>query len=407
MTIPLPSTAGHRRSQSQTGPARQVLVDGRSIPWLLVLASVVLTAYWPALRGEFLNWDDNRFITENPLFEAGGWTYVSAALTTIQLEAYQPLHLLSYLPDRYLWPSSPSGFHALNVALFLGSLSLLFTLATRHATSRCAAFAACLLYALHPLLVEPVAWITARKDLLALVLFLASIALEDGAASAASPGHESRWRRLVSPLLAAMAALTKTATICLPLVLAAWLYWLRRLPGRRVLVRVIPHAAVSVVVAPVVMLLWHQNELIRWSRPNPWPVDVASTIATYLGRTIWPTNLAAIYPEQPSFPMASSILLLSAALLLLLFWKRLPCVARFAVAGSVAALLPVANLVPVYFRFADRYALLALTVLVVPFAMLASWLQACWQRRGSTATETATETETAKRAKYGGAALLG
>jgi hypothetical protein len=125
----------------------------------LVAAGVVLAAvalHAGVLHHGFVSWDDNRFITANPLFAAGGWTYVRAALTRVQFEAYHPLHLLSYLPDRWLWPSHPAGFHALNLALFGLDVFLLFRLARRHAGLAAAAGAA-LLFAAHPLCVEPVA----------------------------------------------------------------------------------------------------------------------------------------------------------------------------------------------------------------------------------------------------------
>jgi hypothetical protein len=86
-----------------------------------------------ALGQGFVNWDDNRFITANPLFAAVGWIYVRAALTRIQFDAYHPLHLLSYLPDRWLWPQNPAGFHAVNLILFALDVFLLFRLARRHA----------------------------------------------------------------------------------------------------------------------------------------------------------------------------------------------------------------------------------------------------------------------------------
>ena len=73
------------------------------------VAVLAVALHFGALGQGFVNWDDNRFITANPLFSAGGWSYVRAALTQIQFEAYHPLHLLSYLPDRWLWSQSPAG----------------------------------------------------------------------------------------------------------------------------------------------------------------------------------------------------------------------------------------------------------------------------------------------------------
>ena len=79
------------------------------------LLGAVLWVYRDLFTAELTNWDDDRFITANPLFAAGGWPYVRAAFTEIQWEAYHPLHVLSYLPDRYLWPAWPTGFHLVNL----------------------------------------------------------------------------------------------------------------------------------------------------------------------------------------------------------------------------------------------------------------------------------------------------
>jgi hypothetical protein len=135
------------------------------------LLAVILHA--DALGYGFLNWDDNRFITSNPLFAQGGWTYVRAALTQVQFDAYHPLHLLSYLPDRWLWPQSAAGFHGVGLALFALDVFLLFCLAIRHAGLAGAAVATSL-FAAHPFCVEPVVWISARKDLLASIFLSAS-----------------------------------------------------------------------------------------------------------------------------------------------------------------------------------------------------------------------------------------
>jgi hypothetical protein len=71
---------------------------------VVAIVVAVLVAYFPALGRGFTNWDDDRFITHNPLFHGPVSAYVAAALTRVQFQAYHPLHLLSYLPDRLLWP---------------------------------------------------------------------------------------------------------------------------------------------------------------------------------------------------------------------------------------------------------------------------------------------------------------
>ncbi len=332
-------------------------------PYLIVVAATV-ALHARALGGAFLNWDDDRFITANPLFAADGWGYVRAALTSIQFDAYHPLHLLSYLPDRWLWAAAPAGYRAVSVALLAADAALLVALAQRRGATAAGAVFAALLFAAHPLVIEPVAWISARKDLLALLFFLIALLVEDR--------RDPNLRRPAWSSLALFAAalLAKTSTVAFPLVLFAWLVWLRRARPRTALLRALPHAAVAAVVSLVVVAIWRDHQMIPTSRPAAVPVDVAATIATYLGRIIWPADLSPIYPAAPPAAGLAAAALLVIVGALALSWRRLPGAARFAAVAFAAAILPVANLVPVVFRFADRYVFLALAMLVVPLALV-------------------------------------
>jgi hypothetical protein len=314
-----------------------------------------------ALGQGFVNWDDNRFITDNPLFAAGGWIYLRAAVTRIQFDAYHPLHLLSYLPDRGLWPQRAAGFHAVNLILLALDVFLLFRLARRHACLPGAAVAA-LLFAVHPLCVEPVHWISARKDLLAMIFFIGVFLIEDA--------RDPAERRPAAAGLALFAAaiLAKSSTLCLPPLVWCWLIWMRGATARTAAVRAAPYALLGVVPAVAVVTVWRSHAMIPL-RPTAPPVDVLATLATYARRTLWPSDLGAIYPESMPRPVLSAAIASAIALAVALGWRRLPRPARFAVAAFPLALLPVANIVPVAFRFADRYAFLALAMLVPPAAI--------------------------------------
>jgi hypothetical protein len=110
------------RSGATVWPTRSTQgADRRAV---LALFAMLGVAYYPALGAGFTNWDDDRFITNNPLFQGSILGYVGAAFTRVQFQAYHPLHLLSYLPDRLLWPHHATGFHALNLALYATALAL-------------------------------------------------------------------------------------------------------------------------------------------------------------------------------------------------------------------------------------------------------------------------------------------
>src|SRR6185312_2960003 len=254
-----------------------------------------------ALGHHFLNWDDNRFITGNRLFLTGGWAYVRAALTEVQFDAYHPLHLLAYLPDRWLWPESPLGFHALNLLLFGLDAALLFALCRRLGGSVVAAAAATLLFAAHPLTVEPVAWVSARKDLLAAAFFLGALLVEDG-----RPLEERRAAPGGVALFVG-ALLSKSSALCLPPILWCWLVWMRGARPRAASWRSAPYALLAIVEAIAVVTIWRGHQMIPL-RPTPAPVDVLATLATYARRLLWPSDLAALYPATMPAPALSAAL---------------------------------------------------------------------------------------------------
>ncbi|MCE9577668.1 MAG: tetratricopeptide repeat protein [Deltaproteobacteria bacterium] len=163
--------------------------------------------------------------------------------------------------------------------------------------------------------------------------------------------------------------LAKSATVCLPLVLIAGLRWLRGASWRVAIGRALPALAAAAVIAALVATVWNAHDMIPWARPDAAPIDVAATIATYGARTLVPTHLSPIYPAEAPHPVIGAIVVGLVLLAAALTWRRWPGVARFALWAWLAALAPTANLVPVWFRFADRYALLALYTLVVPLAI--------------------------------------
>jgi hypothetical protein len=334
--------------------------------------------YHSLTTAELTNWDDDRFITYNPLFEAGGWTYVRSTFTQVQFEAYQPLHLLSYLPDRMLWPNWPPGFHLLNLALFVTDLALLWRLARRH-SSDLAAFAAIAIVALHPLCVEPVAWVTDRKDLVMLGLFVLALGREDRRTGARPD--------LGALALYLCALVTKSSSVCFPIVLFAWLRWIRGRSVREACARSAGYAAAALTVSAIVVLVWRDHGMIAHSDAAAPALEVAGTIATYLAHVLWPVDLGPVYPNDAASSTAAVALCLVGAAAIAVGWRWLPARSRFAAVAVCGGLLPVSNLVPMSQRFADRYLLLVLAVLVVPIASLidAAIARARRARRGGRA----------------------
>lgn len=187
--------------------------------------TAVIAVFLPALGFPFLRWDDHKNIVENGLlrFDAPGLTFM---LTGSQLGHWQPATWLSLALDRVVWGSSPMGFHLTNVILHAASAVFLFFLARqlklggKNQSEIPAAFAA-LFWALHPLRVESVAWVTERRDVLSGLLAL-------GAALAHVRGlADPAWRRRAF-VLTVLAMTAKVFAVVLP---AVWLLLDLRLAG--------------------------------------------------------------------------------------------------------------------------------------------------------------------------------
>src|SRR5437773_1496625 len=155
-------------TKTPTTPSRTVLVLLAAI-----LVALVAVAFAPVVRCDFVNFDDGMYVTGNAHVQHGlSWANLSWAFTTAAASNYHPLTWLSLMLDRQLWGAGPLGFHLTNVALHAINAVLLFLVLRRltGATWRCALVAA--VFAVHPLRVESVAWVSERKDCLALLFGL-------------------------------------------------------------------------------------------------------------------------------------------------------------------------------------------------------------------------------------------
>ncbi len=269
--------------------------SGRRAVAAVALVVALLGAYGPALRGDFL-WDDDFYVSANPLLrDAGGlvriWTEPSAS------PQYYPLTFTTLWLDYRVWERDPLGYHLANVLLHALSALLLVRLLGRLEVP--GAWLAALVWALHPLQVESVAWITERKNTLSGVLVLAAALAFLRFEGIGRPSRGSaRWAALSATLFAG-ALLSKSVTAGLPVVLAVLVVWKRgRLPRRT-----IPWLAgmLAVGAAYGVATAWLEVHQVG-AQGGEWALGPAERIVLsgqvfwfYLGKLVWPWPLSFSY----------------------------------------------------------------------------------------------------------------
>src|SRR5947208_2936793 len=200
------------------GPRRHIL-----FLLTLALAGLTLTAYAPVLGGgyEFLNIDDDEYVTDNPHVQAG-LTSSSLwwALTSFHANNWHPLTWVSLQLDRSVFGPDPWGFHATNLLLHTANVLLLFWALRRLTGSTWRSACVAAFFAVHPLHVESVAWVAERKDVLSTLFWMLTLWAYARYAEQPGPG---RYVGVVAAF--AVGLLAKPMLVTLPFVLLLLDYW--------------------------------------------------------------------------------------------------------------------------------------------------------------------------------------
>src|SRR5438128_1160061 len=235
------------------------------VSWLvpLLIAVVTFATFLPALHNQFVNWDDDKNFLENPHYRGLGWTHLRWMWRTTQLGHYIPLTWMTFGLDYLLWGMNPLGYHLTNLLLHAANAVVFFFVARRiltlalpgpsergHALAVSAGVAA-LVFAIHPLRVESVAWVTERRDVLSGLFYLSTILMYLRACEREERGRGWYWGTVA---LFVGALLSKSMVVNLPVVLLILdVYPLRRLGGARRWVRA-PARCVYIEKIPFVLL---------------------------------------------------------------------------------------------------------------------------------------------------------
>jgi protein O-mannosyl-transferase len=354
-----------RRSQEKAH--RATLAAGRPHPapapdpkaWLsdwvagLVLVAAVLVAYQRVVHAGYI-WDDDMHLTKNPCIVGPLglreiWTTRAARIC--------PLVLTTFWVEHSLWGLNPLPYHAVNVLLHAASALVLWRVLRRLGVI--GAWLGAALWALHPVQVETVAWITELKNTQSCLFYLLAVLFFARWLVAESAGGPDRrpWLYALSLFCAGLAMASKSSTVILPLVLCLCAWWTEGRLRLRTVARVVPVFLMS--AAASALTLWTQHlegaNDTEWVRSWPERIAVAGRVFWfYLGKLLWPHPLIFIYPRWTIDATQAASYLGTAALAASGFalWhsqggRMRP--AFFAFAYFLAALLPVLGIVDQYF----------------------------------------------------------
>lgn len=325
---------------------------GVSAVLALALVALSFAAYWPALGAGFV-WDDDAYLTRNPhLHDLAGLRDIWLRIGTTKM--YVPLVFTTFWIEYQLWGLEPLGYHAVNIALHgLGAILFWLLLRRLHVDG---AWLAAALFAVHPVFVESVVWITELKNTLSTVLALLALLAffrwkpVDGE-EAASP------RRLYYGLAVvafAGALLAKPVVVGLPLVILVIIWWKRGRLGASDVAAVVPMLLLSLAAG---LLAIYVERNFGGARGAEWQIPLTERLLVagramwfYVGKLMWPAGLLPIYPRwqvsvtvwwQYLYPLAA---LGTAALLWIgrARWGRGPA------AGGAVFVLLVAPLVGIF-----------------------------------------------------------
>jgi protein O-mannosyl-transferase len=355
-----------------------------------LLAAATLLVYLPTAWNGFVNYDDSDYVTENVHIKSGlNWETVVWAFKTGHASNWHPLTWLSHSLDWQLFGLAPGAMHLVSLGLHVANTLLLFLVLRRltGALGRSALVAA--LFALHPLHVESVAWVSERKDVLSTCFFLLTLgayAKYVEALRAEPPGarltlHVSRFY-LLSLVFFALGLMSKPMLVTTPFVLLLLDYWpLRRMQQAEggtqtdlsqasvsfsarcsaiLLLEKVPFFLLSAASSVATFLVQRKGGAVSTALTVGERIaNAVVSYARYVRKMVWPNDLSVLYPHPGHWPwwqiLAAAVLLITVSVSAVVWWRRRP----YLIVGwlwFLGTLVPVIGLVQVGIQpMADRY----------------------------------------------------
>lgn len=353
----------------------------------LLLALATLACFWPVAFHDFVNYDDADYVgSNNHVLDGLSWAGLSWAFTTGHASNWHPLTWISHMLDVQLFGLWAGGHHLVSLAFHVINALLLFAVLRRMTGAYWRSALVAALFALHPLRVESVAWVSERKDVLSTFFLLLALmayaryalttagATSQSAADPKSPANDRaepsfvsgprlRWYALTLVWLA-LGLMSKPMLVTAPFLLLLLDYWplqrLTRATAPRLVLEKVPFFILSVLSSVVTFLVQRKGGAVSTSLTFTERIaNALISYVRYLGKMIWPWHLSVLYPHPGHWPLwqvlgAAAILL--ALTIAIIWWARRQ---RYGFVGwfwFLGGMVPVIGLVQVGIQsMADRY----------------------------------------------------
>lgn len=323
--------------------------------FLLGIVGIITVLYAPVVRYEFLNWDDTWYIVRNPLIKGWSLTNLWGILTEPVARNFAPLTIATFLLEHTAWGLWPGGYHVTNIVLHVVNAALVFVLTKQLTRSDWSAWVVAALFAVHPVQIESVAWVSSRKTLLSSTFMLAS-----GICWLRSerPARWDAWGLLWLTL----ALLSKASAVVVPPIVVAYDMFIGRKKFADSAVRQVIPCFLCVLLTYVTMsaqvtIVGGVRSHLGMSKLQILGID-ATLVFRYLAMLALPQDLCVLY-DPPTRGIGVWIALA------LTFWIGLVAFlwvkrdrfggAAFAVATWLWLLFPVMNFFPITTLMNDRY----------------------------------------------------
>ena len=372
------------KAGSRTGHAswKEKMCRPACLCWLLALAT--LAVFLPVARHGFVNYDDLDYVSENAHVQSGlKWDNVVWAFKTGHASNWHPVTWLSHMLDCQLFGQEAGGQHLVSVGFHIANTLLLFLLLRRMTGALWRSALVAALFALHPLHVESVAWVSERKDVLSALFFLLTVG-----AYVRYVQFETQNPKLQNYVLAlllfTLGLMSKPMLVTLPFALLLLDYWpLHRFePTTKnsklktllpLVLEKLPFFALAAISSVITFLVQRKGGAVSTS------LSVGARVANalvsyvhYIGKMFWPKNLSILYPHPGHWPawqvIVSAGLLLAVFATVILMARRRPYLA-VGWLWFCGTLVPVIGLVQVGIQsMADRYTYVPLIGLFIMLA---------------------------------------